>query len=111
MVVVLGTDFMAEMGFFTVGEVFTFGELVLGIVCNFPEIFFGCLILATLGVLDADVVGWITFLIVWTIFVGLEINRGTNVGLGESLGTFGADFVVWICFLIVGTIFVGLDIN
>ena len=104
-VVVLVFDFMADMGFCTVGELVeaTFKELFLGTVCNFSEIFFGLLLLSTLGALGTDFTAWVTLLL-----VGLEINLGRMVGLGESLV---ADFVVRIFLLIVGTILVGLDRN
>ena len=96
-VVVLVFDFMADMGFCTVGELF------LGTVCNFSEIFFGLLLLSTLGALGTDFTAWVTLLL-----VGLEINLGRMVGLGESLV---ADFVVRIFFFVVGTILIGLERN
>lgn len=109
-VVVLVFDFIADIGFCTVGELVeaTFKELFLGTVCNFSEIFFGLLLLSTLGALGIDFTAWVTLLLVGVIFVGLEINLGRMVGLGESLL---ADFVVRIFLLIVGTILVGLDRN
>jgi len=110
--VVLGTDFIAEIGFFTIGELVedNFEELVLGTVCSFPEIFFGFLMLSVLDDLDADadLVTGTTLLFVEVFFVGLVISFGINVGLEARLG---ADFVVLGFLLIVGTILVGLEMN
>lgn len=107
---VLGTDFIAEIGFFTIGELVedNFEELVLGTVCNFPEIFFGFLMLSVLEDLDADLVTGTTLLFVKVCFVGLVISFGINVGLGTRLG---ADFVVLGFLLIVGTVLIGLEMN
>ena len=109
-VVVLVFDFMADMGFCTVGELVeaTFKELFLGTVCNFSEIFFGLLMLSTLGALGTEFTAWVTLLFVGMMFVGLEISFGRIVVLGESLV---ADFVVRIFLVIVGTILIGLDRN
>ena len=71
-VVVLGTDFMAEIGFFTFAELV---ELVLGIV-------FGFLLLSVFVFL------WVgaTFLLA-VVLDGLVINFGRIVGLGDTFTT------------------------
>jgi len=71
-VVVLGTDFMAEIGFFTLAEL---AELVLGIV-------FGFLLLS---VFEFFWVGVIFLLAV--VFDGLVISLGKIVGLGDTFRT------------------------
>jgi len=89
-VVVLGTDFMAEIGFFTFTTLF---GLVLGIV-------FGFLLLSVF----VAFAGVVTTLLLPVGFTGLVISFGKIVGRGDTLGLGGF-------LLIVGIILIGLALN